>query len=245
MGKIMTIVQRDLREALRSRATYFYLVFLLLVSFPYMESFSSIIDSVAQGGEAAEVRLAAGTFLDSISYMLPLIFTMLLCSVLAAYSVAMDKAKRNMESLLATPLSLRQIWLGKSLAVALPGVVIAILVSILAILALNLAVAVPKTGEFIVPGALSLLTALIIVPLMAMAVVSLVILLQLITSNPRLANLAFVGMFLAIYFISITGFGTSWNFAVIYLVTIACLVLVNVLLARLLTRERVILSSKA
>ena len=63
---------------------------------------------------------------------------MLICGVFSAYAIIMDKAKRTLESLLATPVSLRQIWLGKSLAVALPSVAIALLVSLLALLAMNM-----------------------------------------------------------------------------------------------------------
>ena len=169
---------------------------------------------------------------------------MLMCSILTAYSVAMDKAKRTMESLLATPLSLRQVWLGKSLAVALPGVAIAILVSLLVFLAMNLAIAVPNVGGFIIPSALSLVTGLVIIPVMAFVVVALVSFLQLIMSNQRLANLAFIGIFFAIYFLSVTRLGSSWDFSLIYLVATVFLAVVTLFLTRFLTKERVILSSK-
>jgi ABC-2 type transport system permease protein len=156
----------------------------------------------------------------------------------------MDKVKRTLESLLATPLSLRQIWLGKSLAVTLPGTSIALLVSLLALLAMNLMLIVPNAGSFIMPNIISLVTGLIIMPVMAFFVVSLVGFLQLIMTNPRIANFVFIGIFLGIYLSTLTELAASWNFTFIYLIATIILIGLTHFIARFLTKERVILSSK-
>ena len=245
MGKVFIIVKKDVKEAFRSKTIYLYVLFLCLIALPYLDGFNSVIGNLLkQGVTMPELRLASQSFLSSMAYTLPLVFTMLICSVLAAYSIAMDKAKRTMESLMATPLSLRQIWLGKSLAVALPGVAIAILVTVLTFLAMNLAIAVPNVGSFILPSALSLVTGLVIIPIMAFVVTSLVSFLQLIMTNPRLANFAFIGIFFAIYFSTITELTASWDFSLIYLVATVFLAVVTIFLTRFLTKEKVILSSK-
>jgi len=245
MGKVFIIAKKDVKEAFRSRTTYFYVLFLCFLSVGYFGSFSSTISGLAeQGATLSQIQLAGKSVMDGTVTTLPLVLTMLMCSILTAYSVAIDKAKRTMESLLATPLSLRQVWLGKSLAVALPGVAIAILVSLLVFLTMNLAIAVPNVGSFIIPSVLSLVTGLVIIPAMAFVVVSLVSFLQLIMSNQRLANLAFIGIFFAVYFFSVTRLGSSWDFSLIYSIATVFLATITLFLTRFLTKERVILSSK-
>jgi len=245
MGKAFIIAKKDVKEAFRSKTTYLYVIFLCLLSLPYFDGFNSVIkDLLKQEISAAELRLAIQSFLSGVAYTLPLVLTMLICSVFAAYAITMDKAKRTLESLLATPLSLRQIWLGKSLAVALPGVTIALVVSLLAFLVMNLVIVVPTVGSFIMPSVLSLVTGLVIVPAVAFLVVSLVSFLQLIMTNPTIAIFAFMGIFIGIYLAIITEWAASWDFSFIYLMAIVFLVAVTLFLARFLTKERIILSSK-
>lgn len=245
MGKAFIVAKRDIKEASRSKTTYFYVIFLFLLCLPYLDGFNSVMkDLLKQEVSATELRLASQSFLNGVAYTLPLVLTMLICSVFAAYAITMDKAKRTLESLLATPLSLRQIWLGKSLAVALPGVTIALLVSLLALLAMNLVIVVPTVGGFIMPDVLPLVTGLVVVPVVAFLVVSLVSFLQLIMTNPTIPNFAFIGIFMGIYLAIITEWAASWDFSSIYLMAMAFLIPVTLFLDRFLTKERIILSSK-
>jgi ABC-2 type transport system permease protein len=246
MNRIFSIAKKDLTEAFRSKSTYFYVFFLLLISIQYFSAFGTVISAaISRGDSLDQVRLAAQSVADTTAYTLPLVFSMLLCASLVAYSIAMDKAKRTLESLMSTPMSLRQIWLGKSLAVALPGVVIATVVTLLIYLVMNFVVALPQAGGFVVPGVLPLATALVIIPAMTFMVVALVSFMQLIMTNQRLPNLVFIVVFFAIYFSSITGAAAGWDFSVIYLLAIAVLVAATLIVSRFLNKDRVILSSKS
>jgi hypothetical protein len=135
--------------------------------------------------------------------------------------------------------------MGKNVAVALPSVAITGLVLLATVVALNLAIIVPKTGSWVLPEILPLITGLVIVPLLTFEVVAVVSLLQLIVSNPRVANFAFIAVFLAFYFATVTGVTASWDFMLIYAAAIVGLAGVILTLSRFLTRERVVLSSKA
>jgi ABC-2 type transport system permease protein len=246
MGRIFSIAKKDLAEAFRSRTTYFYVFILLIISAQYLVSFNDIVSAAVRRGETLDqIRLAGGSVIDAMVYTLPLIFTMLLCSALVAYSIAMDKAKRTLESLMSTPMSLRQIWLGKSLAVALPGVVIATIVTLLIVMALNFTIAMPRAGGLILPGVLPLVSSLVIIPVMTFVVVALVSFLQLVMTNQRLPNLLFIIIFFAIYFSSVTGAAAGWDFSVIYLMAIVVLAVATIILSRFLNKDRVILSSKS
>jgi ABC-2 type transport system permease protein len=244
MSIVSAIVSKDIREAFRNKSTYLYIAFLFFIAFPYLDGLRS---ALARSADQSPVTLTAESrdFVRATVTSLPLTLSMLFCTYLSAYAIVLEKAKRTLESLLATPASLRQVWIGKSLAVALPTVIVTWLVLLVAIAVLNLAVIVPKTGSFVLPGALPLVTGLLVVPLLTFEVVALVSLLQLIVSNPRVANFAFVAVFFAFYFATVTGVSGSWDFSLIYTTAIAVLAVSIIILGRFFTRERVVLSSKA
>jgi ABC-2 type transport system permease protein len=244
---IWTIAQKDMKEAFQKRSTYVYVVMMLFISFPtYVGGLGNAIRSLGdQGLGTAQTIDAIQRFIDSTAYTQPLTLAMLFCTYLSAYAVILEKAKRTMESLLATPASLRQVWFGKNLAVALPSMLVTLLILIAAIVTLNLALIVPRTGTFILPSVVPMLTVLIVLPLLVLSVVSLVSVLQLTLSNPRLANFAFILVFFGFYVLTVANSMVTWDFALIYLIALAVLSAANVLAGRLLTKERVVLTSKA
>jgi ABC-2 type transport system permease protein len=221
------------------------MVLACLLSLPFFVGLRNIINEfLKQGMTSEELRPVIQQILSRVFETLPWVLGMVICSVFSAFSIAIDKVKRTLESLLATPLSLRQIWLGKSLAVALPGVAVGLLISLLVLLAMNLMVVVPAVGSFVMPDVISLLTGLIIVPLMAFLVVSLVGFIQLIVTDPRIANFAFIVAFLAVYISTFTNLLPSGNLTIAYLIATVFLGVLILFLSRFLTVERVVLSSK-
>ncbi len=247
MHKLWVIARKDIREAFRSRSTYIYIVIMIVLSFSYLSSYNTLINSLArQNADLATKREASRIFLSSLAYTLPMMYSILVCTIFATYSVIVDKAKRNIESLMATPLSLKQIWLGKTLAVALPSVIIGLGVAILGYVIINVTRVVPATGNFITPDVLAVVSALILVPLLIFAVVSIVIYLQLVISNPRIANLAFTAIFLILFFgvNVLTSLGINVNFSLVYLGVIILCGGLSFLLSPSLSKERVLLSSK-
>lgn len=245
MRQAFIIARKDIKEALRSRSTYLYILVLLLIALPYYSGFRAVIQRLTEEGlSLAEVQAASQSFLTTVVYTLPLVLMMLLCSFFAAYAVIMDKAKRTLESLLATPASLRQVWLGKSLAVALPSIVITLLILLITVIVVNQVFVVPNLGVFLVPSALSLVAALLIIPVMTFFVVCIVNFLQLIMTNPRIANFAFMAIFIVIYLTTITELAASWDFSLIYLIVTILLAAVTLILGRFLSKEKVVLSSK-
>ncbi len=247
MHKLWVIARKDIREAFRSRSTYIYIVIMIVLSFSYLSSYNTLINGLArQNADLATKREASHIFLSSLAYTLPMMYSILVCTIFATYSVIVDKAKRNIESLMATPLSLKQIWLGKTLAVALPSVIIGLGVAILGYVIINVTRVVPATGNFITPDALAVVSALILVPLLIFTVVSIVIYLQLVISNPRIANLAFTAIFLILFFgvNVLTSLGINVNFSLVYLGVIILCGGLSFLLSPSLSKERVLLSSK-
>ena len=192
------------------------------------------------------IRQASQAILDSFASTLPMMFSIWVCTIFATYSVVVEKAKRNIESLMVTPVSLKQIWLGKTLAVTLPSVIIGLSVSIIVYVILNIIRVIPQTGGFLFPGPLAFVSAFILVPVLIFTIVTLVIYLQLTIANPRFANFIFLGIFFLLFFgiNALAGFGIFTNYAVVYLGVALFCGIISYLLSRTLTKERVLLSSK-
>ena len=245
MNPMLVLLRKDLKDILKSKITYSYLIMPLILSIVYISGAYNLIETLyKQGAEAAVIVSAAQATINSVFSSLPLIVMMLTCSVLASYAVVLDKTKRILESLLATPLSLRQMWLAKSLAVTVPSAVIGIVLSIILIVVINFISFVPSVG-FIFPGPLSLITGIILVPVVTFLVVGIVTCLQMIMNNPRLASFVFSLLFLAVFFTS-TFFqsGLKLDYSLIYLILSVVLLVINYFMLRLLTKERIVLSSK-
>jgi ABC-2 type transport system permease protein len=241
----LAITVKDIKEAFRNKSTYLYIAFLFFISFPYLGGLGNTLTHLAgQGADTTALREESRSYLNVIMYTLPMTLSMLFCTYLSAYALILEKAKRTLESLLSTPASLRQVWISKSMAVFMPSMVIAIFVLVVSVIALNVAVIIPKTGDFALPGVLPTITALLIIPVVTFGVVLVVSLLQLIMSNPRIGNFAFVAFFLGFYILTVTEVTGSWDFSLIYLVVIGILFIANVVLLQLFTKERVVLSSK-
>jgi ABC-2 type transport system permease protein len=247
MNKLWIIAKKDIREAFRSRSTYIFLVIMVVLAFSYFSAYGTLINNLNNQGANKQTLIAASqASLNNITFVLPMMYSIFICTIFATYSVILDKAKRNIESLMATPISLKQIWLGKCIAVTLPSVIIGIGVSIIAILVMDFGFMAPQIGTLIVPEALAIVTAIILVPLLIFAIVTIVIYFQLIMTNPRIANFVFTIIFLLLFFgiNALGGLGIGVNFAIIYLGFIALCAIVSLVLSRSLTKEKVLLSSK-
>jgi ABC-2 type transport system permease protein len=247
MNKLWVIARKDIGEAFRSRSTYVFVLVMAVLAFSYFKSYTTFIDNLAAENASKEAIIEASrSFMNNIANALPMMYSIFVCSIFANYSVIMDKAKHNIESLMVTPVSLKQIWLGKSLAVTLPSFMVGIGMAILVYIVMNFGVVIPRTGSFIIPDVLTIVSALIIVPVLIFAIVAIVIYVQLVVSNPRIASLVFTAMFIMLLFgVNILGtMGISTNFAEIYLGIIVLCAIISFILSRSLTKEKVLLSSK-
>jgi ABC-type Na+ efflux pump permease subunit len=247
MDKLWIIARKDLREAFRSRTTYFYIVILIFLSFTYFSTYMALANQVknSNGGHAALVQVSQ-FYINSLINTLPLWYAVFICTIFAAYSVIVDKARRNLESLMATPVSLNQIWMAKTLAVAFPSIVIALIETLLVYLVMSFAVISPTVGSVLIPDAVAIVTAVVLAPVLIFVIVAIVIYFQLVMANPRIANFAFTGIFLLLFFGGsyLSGRGQSQPYSLVYIAIIITGGVAAYILSRRLTKEKVVLSSK-
>jgi ABC-2 type transport system permease protein len=244
MNRTFILVGKDIKEAFASKSTLWYIIVLVIIAFPYFDMIKSTITGMINQGTALPIiKDAAQSAMDSMFFSLPMVLVMLSCSIFAAYAIMLDKTKRSLESLLATPLSLRQLWVAKSLAVTIPSVIIGVGVAVILVIVLNIWIFAPVAG-LIIPGFQSFISGLLLIPVLTFLTVGIVAFLQFVMTNPRYASLVFSVLFIAIYLLTIFGVSASWDFSLIYVVMIAALAVINIILSRFLTKEKIVLSSK-
>jgi ABC-type Na+ efflux pump permease subunit len=238
---MLIIAKKDILETLHSRTTYITLLFLVIIVGPYFTNLSNVLHRGA-GLEGLETSVTI--YLNNLVCTMPLTVAVLLAGPFSSYSMLLEKAKHTFESLLSTPVTLREVWLGKSLSVFLPCVMVSVTLSLAALAAFNVVFIFPAVGGYIFPDTISLLTGFVFIPVLVFSLVAFISLLQLILNNPRIPIFAFTAIFMAIYFGTVTNAIAGVGLTGIYLVLTAILVAGTLFANRFLTKERVVLSSK-
>jgi ABC-type Na+ efflux pump permease subunit len=167
---------------------------------------------------------------------------MMLSYTLTFDPITEEKTKRTIESLLATPLSAKAVWVGKSLALFLPGLIVGLASALIVVLAVNSAVILPRTEHFILPAPAAVV-GFLLNPLVALLLALLISLISLIY-NVQIATviilLVLVGLCIGQGMVS----PASWEFALYSLAGVTLIGTIVFFLSRLLIKEKVILSSK-
>ena len=163
----------------------------------------------------------------------------------AFQTMTREKARGNINGLLATPLEPGHIWIGKSVAVFLPGLILGEVLAVISLLVVNFIYFVPVTGFLLNPWIA--LSGFVAVPLIY---ISLSLLVQLIglTGRPATGNVI-VQIFLPVYASLMINLGvrdvldvTSWQFTMANIGVAVVAGIVVVLLRTRLSRENIVLS---
>jgi len=254
MRQIMVIAGKDLKETLRTGPFYIYsalaFVFAVVVGIRALGGVvGGRIDAlIEEGFSPAQVVAAIEPIMGTILFMFSLVLIWWLCMYGSLYNLTMEKTKRSLESLLCTPLRLRQVCLGKSLAIFLPSVTVGLLLAFAAIAGADQLLLAPQIGRSIMPGGPLVTTTLIAVPVIAFCFVSLLVTLQLMIAKIQWVNGVLAGLVGAVMIALNYGlfrFGLEpWSIVVVSLTVAAVLALVTIFLFRLATKERIVLSSR-
>jgi len=183
----------------------------------------------------------------AVNYV-PLLVLFTCTAIWATEPIAKEKAKGPIESLLATPLTAKAVWIGKSLAIFLPAYIIGFIATLIVILAMNLAYILPATGHFVLPLP-EALTCFLFLPLLMFALISLGVIFSLVT-NPVIGQTIII--FVSVLLLQVVGqvggrlwwLLASWEYALYNLAGAILLGTIAFYLSRSLSKERIILSSK-
>ena len=247
MRKTGIIFQRDFRELRQTNAFLIISIVFSVITIVIAVSVSVALNEQEWTGEkTAEPILEL--IIGLIAYFLPFTVLMAFIWAFASLPVVKEKVNGNIASLIATTLTPKEIWLGKSLAIFIPGYVISIISTMIVLLVVNLSVIVPATGNFLLPLPL-FLVSLILNPLLLLGLLLFIILFSL-ANNPDIAIapsfLVGFGLMMGIPLgIALGAINlVSWFFSLWYLAGVIIVWIIVFFLTRLLTKENIILSSK-
>jgi len=246
----LVVLKKDLRGIIKSKGFWLNLVIFLGVFGMLAKNYVGLFEATLSHQEFPEAALISqvGSSLDRLLYFLSFSIMMWMSFLGAGISVTMEKVKRTLESLLATPLGIGRIWGAKVLAMFLPALAAGYLVIGGLLLWFNLAVIVPQIGGFVLPGAISLLILLVIVPMVVLLIDAGYSLLQFVLGSFRLVSALFMGAVFGMTFGSWSLIGSvdvgTLKFLGVNLGIMAVVAGVVLILGRLLTPERVVLTSK-
>jgi ABC-2 type transport system permease protein len=202
MAKIWIIVRKEWAEVFRNRLVLFSVAFLplMLVALPlgilYATRSSGDLGGVSmadlpEGFGALCGELSGGAcaqyFFVSQFMILFMLLPLIIPSTIASYSIVGEKTTRTLEPLLATPVTTLEVLAGKSIAAAAPAVLATWgAFAIFAAGARVLAVGPGVLARLVDP--LWLMAIFVVGPLLALASVSVAVLISSRVSDPRVAE---------------------------------------------------------
>ncbi len=241
------VFKRDFREL---RQTNAFLV--IIIAFIVITITTAVVVNITlirqEWLKSEAARPLLELIMGLIAYFLPLFVLITFIWAFASLPIVKEKVNGNITSLLATPLTPKELWIAKSLVIFLPGLAMSTVSALIVLLSVNFITIRPVTGNFFLPAPL-LLTSFLINPLLFLGLLLFIILFSL-ANNPDIAIApSFIvgfGLMIGIPLGVATGSVNlaSWSFSLWYLAGTALIWTVVLCLSRLLTKENIVLSSK-
>lgn len=245
MNQMVVMIRKDINEMMHNRAVFMMLAVAVFIIYMISNSIGSGIDTLAEQG--GDIYDTAQSLAGTLFLMLMFIIMLLVSLYMNAYTVLMEKTKRTLESLLCTPINLKSLWLGKTLATFIPALVLGLLLGAGTLVFLNVTTLEDEVGRWVIPGAAALVGTIIVLPVIVFLLSSLVVMLQLMLQNVRLIQTIFTALLFGSSFgLSYTFRFSSgtWTMVWIELGIAAVLGAVAWFLSTKLTKERIVLTSK-
>lgn len=247
MRRMFIVLRRDYTELRQTNAFRIMVIISAVIAFAGATGISIALSKQEWLGEAS-ARPTVELIIGLVAYFIPFAVLIAFIWAFASLPIIKEKVNGNIECLLATPLRPGALWMGKGLAIFLPGFGVSVIATLIVVLAVNFAAIMPATGDFVLPAQV-LLTGFLINPLLFFGLLSFIILFSL-ANNPDIAIapsfLLGFGLMIGIPLGLATGAVNlaSWSLTLWYLVGTIIVWAVVCYFSRLLTRENIVLSSK-
>ena len=163
----------------------------------------------------------------------------------ATQSMTREKSRGNIESLLATPLEAKNIWIAKSIAIFIPGLILGEVLTFIVLIAVNYIYFIPEIGFILNPWLA--VSSFLVTPLIYLFL-SLLFHLVALTGKPATGNVI-IQVFLPVAINLIINLvvrnilvGNSWQFTVVNLGIAFIIAVMIIFLKPHLKKERIVLS---
>jgi ABC-2 type transport system permease protein len=245
MRDIALITAMTIRNNLRLKVTIAVLIAVVLIcAISLVVAFCLLAIGPTMKAEIPD-KHTLEMYLSVIVYGAGLIGLGVNMNVFASQTMTREKSRGNITALLATPLQASHIWIAKSLAVFLPGLVMGEILALISLLAINYIYFIPKIGFLLNPWIA--ISSFIAVPLIYLSLSLLAHLIGL-TGKPATGNVI-VQVFLPVFTSLMINLGvhnvldaSSWQFTLANLGLAVVIGIIAILLRPRLTRERIVLS---
>ncbi len=245
MKNISLVIISSISNNLKSKALTVVFISITLMIVAGLALFFCLLLIAPAIDASVPDRTQLELYLSLIMYTTSIICMGINMNVFAFQSMTKEKSRGNLESLLATPLSAKDIWAAKSLAVFIPGLVLGEVLTFAAMLAINYIYFVPKIG-FIYTRWIGL-SSFLAVPLIYLCLSLLVHLIGL-TGKPAMGNVI-TQIFLPIVLTLMINLilrsvlnAASWPFTLANFGLAAVIAIIIIFLQPRLTREKIVLS---
>jgi hypothetical protein len=245
MKEIGLITRSSIRNNLRLKIMIVVQIAVVLICIiGLVLAFCLLLIAPAMAAETPD-RPALEMYLSLIVFAASLIGLGVNLNVFGFQTMTREKSRGNIVALLATPLKTSHIWIAKSLAVFMPGLVMGEVFALISLLAVNYIYFVPRIGFLVTPWII--VTSFVALPLIYLSLSLLVHLIGL-TGKPATGNVI-VQIFLPVFASLMINLGVrhileaaSWSFALANFGLAAVIGVIVILLRPRLTRERIVLS---
>jgi ABC-2 type transport system permease protein len=245
MRNIILITINSIKNNLKSKAlTIVFVCITLMIAVGLALFFCLLLIAPAMNVSVPD-RTQMELYLSLIMYTTCIICLGINMNVFAFQSMTREKSRGNIESLMATPLSVKNIWIAKSLAVFIPGMVLGEILTLSALLAVNYIYFVPKIG-FVYTHWIGL-ASFLAVPLLYLCLSLLVHLIGM-TGKPATGNVVaqiFLPITLTLMINLVLRYvldAASWPFTLANFGVAAVIAIIVIFLQPRITRERIVLS---
>ncbi|MDD5419761.1 MAG: ABC-2 transporter permease [Methanomicrobiaceae archaeon] len=225
MSGVLTVARKEIRQVLGTKGSLIAAIFF----------------AIWFGGLSAPALAAGGNSLDMSVFYLGLVLGVFISYLLSGQVFLREKQEGIIETLLCTPLGIREIWLGKVIGVVIPAYCISLFgVAVLTGIANHL------SGELLLPSAPVAIHLVAGVPLVMASAVGIIGFIQFLFGMREIAiiNLViFAGLFFLLFMMQAvleSGLGVSWAEVGFILVAGVLLLAGTDRLARRLDKEKIV-----
>jgi ABC-2 type transport system permease protein len=230
MSNLWTVVRKELQEQISARSSLLIgAVIAILFGFSYSQRVSA---------QQAQTHL-----LEGLVFYLSISLTIFLSYSLTTQTFTREKVDRVIETLLCSPVNLREVWLGKVIAVFVP----IYLIVLLGVASFLLSSRV-QFGHYIIPGAPTIFYFFTGLPMLVGTLMGLMSFLQFMLGmreNRILNVLIFLPLFIAVFGVGLS-FGrqmeVTWAVSLGVLALMIALFAITLYLTRYLSKERIVTS---
>jgi ABC-2 type transport system permease protein len=163
VSNIGLVMSAGIKNVFRTKTVAIIMIPIILICVIGVALLLCILLIAPEVESAAPDRAALEGYLSLILYASSFITIGVTLNSLMFQTMVKEKSRGNLAALLATPLKVSDIWVGKSLALFIPGLVLGILLTVLTLVIVNVIYFVPDIGFLCRPG--MLISSLVAVPL--------------------------------------------------------------------------------